>query len=51
MCACEVAGIDFFTQFEVRFQVGHYSPLSSQEAAQLVDNLLNDLMSGDNTGV
>lgn len=28
---------------EVRFEIGHYSPISSQEAARLADKLLLEL--------
>jgi len=38
-----VAGINYFADFEVRFQPGHYSPLSHKEAARLADEMLEEL--------
>ncbi len=43
MYACAVAGIEYLEAFEVRFEAGHYSPLSRGEATRLADELLEEL--------
>lgn len=43
MYACGVVKIDYFTDFEIRFAPGHYSPLSRQEVARLADQMLEEL--------
>lgn len=43
MYACGTAKINYFTDFEIRFTPGHYSPLSRQEAARLADKMLAEL--------
>ena len=41
--ACSATGINYLADLEVRFEVGHYSPMSTQEAARLADKLLMEL--------
>jgi hypothetical protein len=41
--ACTAAGIDYFTDLEVQFEAGHYSPLSTEESKRLSKELLREL--------
>ena len=41
--ACVATCVDYFSDLEIRFEIGHYSPISSQEAARLADKLLLEL--------
>ena len=41
--ACVAAGLEYLTDFEIRFEAGHYSPLSREEGARLADKLLEEL--------
>ena len=43
--ACAVAGITYLEDFEIRFEAGHYSPLSREESRSLADKLLEELRS------
>jgi hypothetical protein len=42
--ACNVAGVAYYADFEVQFQVGHYTPLSRSEAESSARKLLDGLM-------
>ncbi len=43
--ACAVAGVEYLDEFEIHFEMGHYSPLGREEARNLADKLLEELRS------